>query len=106
MAKPIDGEVANDGDKPCREAGGVSAFCEVAAKATEILCSQGLAHLREHVHDLVVLRCVVPDRREDEAAIALDEEIPGAVEILRLELGDPIAHASTPPRVLGYTEVV
>src|SRR5438105_7908827 len=44
-----------------------------------------------------MLRRVMPDRGEDKAAMALDEEIPGAVEVFRLELGDPITHASTPP---------
>src|SRR5256885_4066367 len=39
----------------------------------------------------------MPDRGEDKPAMALDEEIPGAVEVFRLELGDPITHASTPP---------
>src|SRR5207249_2136454 len=96
MAEPIGGEVADDGDEPGGEAGAVAGLGEIATEASEIVGPQGCAHLREHVHHFVVLRRVVPDRGEDEAAVTLDEEVPGAVGISRLELSGPLEHAATP----------
>src|SRR5439155_1532354 len=56
-----------------------------------------------HVHDLVGLRRVVTDGAEDEAAVSLDEEIPGVFGITRLERGDPRLHHGPSDQWLGYS---
>ena len=76
MAEPVDREVADDGDEPGGEAGAVIGLVDIAAEPPQVVGAQGFAHLREHVHHVVVVFGVVTDRREDEAPVAVEEPVP------------------------------
>ena len=92
VTEPVDREVADDGDEPGGEAGAVIGLVDIGAEPPQVVGAQGFAHLREHVHDVVVVLGVVTDRREDEAAVAVEEPVPRGFRSAGLELGDPVVH--------------
>src|SRR5712691_906654 len=89
MAEPIDGQVVHDNDEPGGERAGGIDVGGAAAEPGEIVLAERLAHPCEDVHHVVGFRGIVADRAEDEAAVTLDEEIPGGLGIARFERGDP-----------------
>lgn len=92
MAEPVDGQVVDDDDEPGGERAVRVDVGGAAPQASEIILAEGFAHPGEDVHDVVVFGGVVADRPEDEAAVALDEEIPRGVGITCLERSDPGFH--------------
>jgi hypothetical protein len=80
--------MADDADEPRGETRAVGWFSGVLAQAAQVLFAQCLAHVREDIHDVVVVFREVPDRGEDQTAIPLEEEVPRGVEIACFELLD------------------
>src|SRR5438874_12311100 len=69
VPKPIDREMADDGDEPRGKASAVFLLCREGTEPSQIVFAQGLAHPREDVHHVVMVLGVVTDRREDETSI-------------------------------------
>src|SRR5438034_5694500 len=90
MAEPIDGQVVHDDHEPGGERAGRIGVGGTATEASEIVLTQGFAHPREDVHDFVGFHGIVSDRAEDEAAVALDEEIPRSLGITRRQPSAPL----------------
>ena len=93
VAKPVDREMPNDGHEPGRERGPVFRLIRVGADPSQPVGAQGLAHLREDVHHIVVVLGVVPDGSEDETSVATDKLIPRGVQVAAVQLGHPIVHS-------------
>lgn len=70
----------------------------VRPEPAEVVVAQRFTHVREHVHYIIVVLGVVPDRREDEAAVALEELIPCSVGAVPLQGGHPRFHGRALPR--------
>ncbi len=80
VAKPIDREVANDGDEPGGEPGPMFRFVDPGPQPPQIVRAQRLARAREHIHHIVVILGVMPDCCEDETPVAIEEQVPRGVE--------------------------
>src|SRR2546425_6290399 len=95
VAEPIDRQMAHDGDEPRGAEGAVVGLCGVGAQLPEIVLAQGFAHPREHVHHVIVVLGVVADGREDEAPVAIEEQVPRGFRAGLLQLRHPVFHHRT-----------
>src|SRR5207253_4898753 len=91
MAKPVDGEITNDRHQPGRESCAMrgSGLLDVVAQPFQIGLAQRLTDPREYIHYVVIVLGVVPDRRENEAAIAIEKQVPRSVALAALQLDHP-----------------
>ena len=58
----------------------------------EVVRAQRFTRAREHVHHIVIILGVVPDRCEDETPVPIEEQVPCGVEPAPLQLGHPLFH--------------
>src|SRR5690242_14358009 len=79
-------------DQPGRKARTVLVTGRVLPQPMKVVLAQRLAHVREDVHDVVVLAHVVTDRSEDEPPVPVDELVPGLFLPTLLECDDPTLH--------------
>ena len=94
VTKPVDRQVADDGDQPGGEACSTRRLLGVTAQAREVVFAQDLTHPREHVHHVVIVLGVVADGREDEAPIAVEKHVPRRFVSAQIELGHPAFHTA------------
>ncbi len=95
LAQPVDREVSNDGDQPGGNTGRLSGSIRVLLEAGEVVGGKRLAHGREHIHDIVMVRDQALDGRDYESPISLGEQVPSGLRIAGIERGEPWLHADS-----------
>ena len=66
-----------------------SGLLDVVAQPFQIGLAQRLTDPREYIHYVVIVLGVVPDRRENEAAIAIEKQVPRSVAFAALQFDHP-----------------
>ena len=98
VAEPIDGEVVDDREEPSGERAVRIDARRAAAQPGEVFLAHGFAHASEDVHHIIIVLGVMTDRREDEAPVAVQEQVPRGFRPASLKLGDPEFHSPAPPK--------
>src|SRR5688572_8795785 len=77
VPEPVDREVAYDRDEPGRDSCAMVFPVDVAAESLQVVLAQGFAYPRENIHYVVIVSGVMANRREHQATVAIEKQIPG-----------------------------
>src|SRR5689334_4845475 len=92
MTDPVDREVVYHGTQPGGEAPPRIGLRDVTTESCKVILAQRLTDAREDIHHIIGIACIASDCREDEPAIAPDEDVPRGLGRAAHERTDPGFH--------------